>query len=227
MNRSLFWPTLTALIMLATLIGLGIWQLERRDEKAQLMSTIASRQAMAEVRLPANLKPLDHWTWRPVQAGCILEGPPAWLIGNSAAGESGFRHIRVCRRIAGPNILVDIGWSRDQRVPMPITIGIPVVGTVLVSDTPGWAARLVQPTPHDHLFFARDLKQMANDLDPKADQLLVVTRVPTPGLQPSATPKLADIPNNHFMYALQWFAFATVLVVVYGLWVSRQLSGTK
>ncbi len=221
MSRPLFWPTLTTLIMLATLISLGIWQLQRRDEKVRLLGTIATRQAMKEVRLPATLRPLDQWTWRPVQVGCVLEGPPAWLVGNSAAGESGFRHIRVCRRSAGPNILVDIGWSRDQRVPMLITIAIPIVGPALVSDTPGWAARLVQPAPQKHLFFARDLKQMVANLNPKTEPLLVVTRVPTPGLQPSATPKLADIPNNHFMYALQWFAFATVLVVVYGVFVMR------
>ena len=49
-----------------------------------------------------------------------------------------------------------------------------------------------------------------------------VSRAPIASLEASATPKRADIPNNHFMYALQWFAFATVLVVVYGVFMVRQ-----
>ena len=37
------------------------------------------------------------------------------------------------------------------------------------------------------------------------------------GLQPSAPPAVSDIPNNHRSYAVQWFAFAIIAVVIYAL----------
>jgi len=44
-----------------------------------------------------------------------------------------------------------------------------------------------------------------------------------PGLEPSAPPSLDSIPNNHRSYALQWFAFAIIALVIYGLAVRKQL----
>ncbi|HEY8592055.1 MAG TPA: SURF1 family protein [Sphingomicrobium sp.] len=35
------------------------------------------------------------------------------------------------------------------------------------------------------------------------------------GLQPSAQPSLATIPNNHRSYAVQWFAFAAIALVIF------------
>jgi cytochrome oxidase assembly protein ShyY1 len=55
-------------------------------------------------------------------------------------------------------------------------------------------------------------------------QVLLVADTAAPGLQPSATPSLDDIPNNHFAYAMQWFLFAGVAVVIYAiaLWRRRK-----
>ena len=45
---------------------------------------------------------------------------------------------------------------------------------------------------------------------------LVADRAP-PGLEPSARPSLAAISNNHRMYAIQWFVFACIALVIYAL----------
>lgn len=37
------------------------------------------------------------------------------------------------------------------------------------------------------------------------------------GLQPAAAPDLAEIPNNHIGYAVTWFAFAGIALLIYGL----------
>lgn len=37
------------------------------------------------------------------------------------------------------------------------------------------------------------------------------------GLEPSARPSLTAISNNHRMYAIQWFAFAAIALVIYAL----------
>ncbi len=38
-----------------------------------------------------------------------------------------------------------------------------------------------------------------------------------PGLQPSARPSPAIIRNNHLSYAVQWFLFAAIALIIYGL----------
>ena len=52
---------------------------------------------------------------------------------------------------------------------------------------------------------------------------LVAASAP-PGLEPSAAPSLSAIPNNHRSYAVQWFAFALIALVIYGLAVRNRLS---
>ena len=51
---------------------------------------------------------------------------------------------------------------------------------------------------------------------------LVAASAP-PGLEPSATPSLSSIPNNHRSYAFQWFAFAVILLIIYVLEVRQVL----
>jgi cytochrome oxidase assembly protein ShyY1 len=52
--------------------------------------------------------------------------------------------------------------------------------------------------------------------DRRTRMRLVAASAP-PGLEPSAPPSLESIPNNHRSYALQWFSFAAIALVIYGL----------
>lgn len=46
---------------------------------------------------------------------------------------------------------------------------------------------------------------------------------PLAGLQASARPDPRDIPNNHLSYAVQWFLFAGVALVIYALALWKRL----
>ncbi|HJP69100.1 MAG TPA: SURF1 family protein, partial [Sphingomicrobium sp.] len=50
---------------------------------------------------------------------------------------------------------------------------------------------------------------------------LVAASAP-PGLEPAASPSIFNIPNNHRSYAVQWFAFAAIAVVIYVLALRRR-----
>lgn len=52
--------------------------------------------------------------------------------------------------------------------------------------------------------------------DGKSGMRLVAASAP-PGLEASAPPSLETIPNNHRSYAVQWFAFAVIALVIYVL----------
>ena len=44
------------------------------------------------------------------------------------------------------------------------------------------------------------------------------------GLEPSAPPSTESIPNNHRAYAVQWFLFALIALVIYGLALRGRLA---
>jgi cytochrome oxidase assembly protein ShyY1 len=48
-------------------------------------------------------------------------------------------------------------------------------------------------------------------------RMRLVAATAPPGLEASAPPSIDVIPNNHRSYAIQWFAFAAVAIVIYGL----------
>ncbi len=53
--------------------------------------------------------------------------------------------------------------------------------------------------------------------------LLLVADQAAPGLMPSAPPSMAEIANNHLAYAVQWFLFAAVALIIYLLALRRRL----
>ena len=53
----------------------------------------------------------------------------------------------------------------------------------------------------------------------------IVADPPLAGLAANAKPDPNDIPNNHLAYAVQWFAFAGVALVIYGLALRKRGRG--
>jgi cytochrome oxidase assembly protein ShyY1 len=61
----------------------------------------------------------------------------------------------------------------------------------------------------------------------RRNRMRLVAGSAPPGLEPSAAPSLTSIPNNHRSYALQWFAFAAIALIIYGLAVRKRLKEAK
>lgn len=53
----------------------------------------------------------------------------------------------------------------------------------------------------------------------------LVADQPLPGLEASARPDPREVPNNHWSYAIQWFAFALTALVIYALALRKRLAG--
>jgi surfeit locus 1 family protein len=58
----------------------------------------------------------------------------------------------------------------------------------------------------------------------RVTRLRLVAASAPPGLEPSGRPSLSSIPNNHRFYALQWFAFAAIALIIYALAVRKKLA---
>ena len=47
--------------------------------------------------------------------------------------------------------------------------------------------------------------------------LMLVSDTPAAGLDANPGPDLSAVPNNHLAYAVQWFIFAALAGIIYGL----------
>jgi len=190
-------PTLMVAVMVPVMIGLGFWQLHRADWKADLLVRLEA-QAKQPVLETAVLS--DDLEFRRVRLMVDCPDPIAkGRSGKSAAGQVGFSMLLLCSTGAQP-LLVDAGWS----------------------DRPdGWAKRAA-PWPPKGTFAVTGTLVRTGGEGPR--YTLVSEAVPPP-LVPSAPPSLEDIPNNHMAYAVQWFAFAATLGIIYAVYVSRLRRG--
>lgn len=189
-------PTLVVGLAVAAMIALGIWQLDRRHWKESLIERFAANThapAMAFPRPPVG----DEHLYRRASAMCVA--PLDWERrgGRSANGTSGYRMIATCLGggAEGPALKVAMGVTRDPKS-TPEWKGGEVTGTIV------------------HMPDERPLlASMFGKVPPRG--LMLVADTPAPGLEPNAKPDPSEVPNNHLAYAVQWFIFAGIALVIY------------
>jgi len=187
-------PTILVALAVAAMIGLGVWQLERRSEKLAALEQYAAnfgKPEMAFPRLPIG----DQYLFRRATAYCLQVVGWQSQGGRSIKGSNGYRHLAQCRTGAeGAVLLIDMGVAPDPKF-QPVWKGGKVTGTITHAP--------------DH----RPLLAGLFDSEPK--HLMLISEAAARGLEPTARPDLSSVPNNHLAYAVQWFLFAAVASVIY------------
>jgi cytochrome oxidase assembly protein ShyY1 len=189
-------PTILVALAVLTMIGLGVWQLQRRAEKAQALALATANPTRPAVAFP-KLPPVDPAIlFRPSSVHCL--NVVEWQVeaGRAADGSTGYRHIAHCATGAeGPGVLVAIGVGQKP------------------DDKPDWTGGQVEgwisQEPDHRALFTR--------IDGKAPPLrpMLIARTAPAGLKPVAPPVADDLPNNHLAYAVQWFLFAGIAIIIY------------
>lgn len=174
--------TILVLAAVATMVGLGIWQLQRAEWKDSLLATYAVASEMPAIAYPAVPDPDDAPYFRKSSVNCLAVVGWRATSGRSADGRSGWAHIAQCRTAGaeGPGAQVVAGWSERP-------------------DDPDWQGGVVDG------IIAPDSQYI----------IRLVASEPVAGLQKSQPPALEDIPNNHLSYAVQWFLFAGIALVIF------------
>lgn len=211
-------PVIFGLIGAAILIGLGTWQVQRLAWKEGVLAEIEARISDAPIGLPAD-PDAERDRYQPVEVDGVLgQGVLRVLVSRKQIG-AGYRLIaplRTERRV----ILVDLGFIKvDQPLPVLPDGPVRIIGNL------HWPDDRNSSTPDNdvpgNLWFARDLDQMAEQLD--TAPILVVARNLSFS-DPSMTPLPVDtsaIPNDHLGYAFTWFSLAVVWLGMTGVFVWR------
>jgi cytochrome oxidase assembly protein ShyY1 len=189
-------PTIMTAVALPLLIGLGVWQLQRMQWKADMLQRI-ERNRELPVSSIAGIPSFDDLLFRRIRVDltCNL-GRPREQAGRNIKGQSGYAVVFPCAVRGASDSLqrmqVNAGWS-------------PRTGAAATTRPPsGVRTGTVIPVSWG-----------------TGQTLGLVLDEAEPPLVPSAPPTPDTIPNNHRSYAIQWFSFAAILVAVYAAWVRR------
>lgn len=197
MRRLPVLPTLIVALAVATMIWLGFWQLRRAHWKEDLLAQYAIAEAMPAVDLDPLLDgrpPPPPLSFRRALVSChARDAVPDVRAGRSAADLPGQVYYIPCR---------------------PGASGL--AGRIRVNA--GWAER---PDAAARLSLDGLVAGRLGFIE--ADGPVTLTAAtPAPPLSPSQGPSLANIPNNHRFYAVQWFAFAAIALVIYLIALRRR-----
>ena len=239
-RRGVLEPTIFAIAGIAVLIGLGIWQFDRKVWKENLIDTVTARLSQAPQALPARAD------WPKLVGGDSeyrrVAFPAEFLPGEEAlvytAGSNfrpdvqgpGYWVFAPARLAGGSLVMVDRGFipydRKDKATRSPLPQGIvDIVGVMRWPETRG----LFTPAdePNNNLWYLRDPAAIAAAHKwSVAAPFYIEQESPAP---PDGLPKpgklVAALPDNHLQYALTWFGLALGLAGVYVAWMARRFAG--
>lgn len=143
---------------------------------------------------------------------------PLLVLDRAPAEADGFRLARADCTTLTPPAIAGAAPTVDGRDGFRHTARctLPGGGAVLVSLGVGRDPMQTVAAPATRSFTGR--------LVPRAGEpaFLLVAERPAAGLVAEAPPGPDSLPNNHLSYAIQWFAFAATLAIVYVVYVRRR-----
>lgn len=136
--------TIVVLVAVATMIALGVWQLQRATWKEGLLAAYEDNRDRPPIAYPAGATDTDPLLFRRASGVCSSPSDVRATSGRNLQGASGWSHVAQCRANAAPGMSVDIGWSPEFDAPVNWRGG-PVEGVIVPAGKDG--IKLVATTP--------------------------------------------------------------------------------
>ena len=229
-------------LTLALLIGLGVWQLQRRVEKHALIAQLTERVAAAPGALPSPAQ----WSaltpgrdeFRRVRFSATYESRPDAMVYSSGSAirddisGPGTWAFLPARLPAGETVVINTGFvqntmqdrAQQDRAVMRLVTGQPVMLTGYIRFPESAGALTPQQNIARRLWFTRDHMTIARALGwgevapfyIDLEQPVPESGVPKPG------PLDVHLKDDHLQYAITWFGLAGAVLIAFGVWVFGQ-----
>jgi|GEM_PF-17916 surfeit locus 1 family protein len=235
-------PTLITLVMMAGMIGLGAWQIQRLHWKENLIHEIQARMQEPQIDVGLSIIPpedIPNMDYHPGRASGVLQNNHALYLNATSVGtgEGGYDLLTPLLLDGGRYLLVNRGWvpysakeqkpgERDQAtgvgdqsnfVYKPDGL-IEITGILRLPPTEKPWGRPANNVGKNEWFWV-DQPAMAEAADVKEfmPYILQADDAPHDGAWPVGGQTRMDLPNHHLSYAITWFWLAFCLPFIYFL----------
>ena len=232
------WLLATLLVLAGTAlcIRLGIWQLDRLDQRRAFNHQVESMKAMPALDLnqdqPADISDME---WRAVKVTGQYDFANQIALRNQYYGNEYGYHLMTPLRFGDQAVLVDRGWipaesnsaaSDWHKYDEPGTVN--VAGQIRLEQTKPALGGVKDALPANgqklDVWNNANLEQIAAQLPYPVLPVYLQPNVSDDDTEPpipyQPTVELTEGP--HMGYALQWFTFATILFVGYPFFLRKQ-----
>jgi surfeit locus 1 family protein len=239
-SRRWWFATLLVIAAVAVMIRLGIWQLDRLEQRRGFNAQVES----ARVQPVLDLNETQPWDiarmeWRAVQLVGKYDFANQVAIRNQYYASQYGYHLMTPLRSQGTAVLVDRGWIPADGNSTPADwrkydeLGeVTVSGQIRLGQGKPALGGIADALPSDGsklpVWNNADIEQIARQL-PYPILAVYIQEKPHPAdTEPPIPfqPELELTEGPHFGYALQWFTFATILFVGYPFFIRKQESAS-
>ena len=245
-QRGVLGFAIVSLVMVATCLALGIWQLQRRVEKHALISALNERLAAAPEALPAPsqwnaLTPAKDEFRRVSFTATYAKLPDAMIYSSGSAVREdvsgpGTWAFLPAKLPAGDTVVVNTGFvqntmqdrAQQDRAVTRLVTGQPVkltgylrfpeaAGTLTPAENIGKRLWFTR----DHLSIARALGWGEGGKTMAPFYVDLEAPVPESGI-PKPGPLTVHLKDDHMQYAVTWFGLAFAVMIAFGVWWRAQ-----
>jgi surfeit locus 1 family protein len=223
------------------MINLGFWQLQRLEERRERNRNIAAALNQPPLIMTgATMNPAELHFRRVIVQGAF-DNAEAVVIRNQLLGDRPGLHLVTPLRLSGSDqaVLVDRGWiPRGDADPDPASLTVydlsgevTIEGIAYQTQTrPSWLSPLDPPLKEGQTrlvaWFRVDIERIQEQL-PYPLLPIFIKQLPNPkavdDLLPRQESGLALDEGPHLGYTIQWFSFALILAVTYGVFLRQEL----
>jgi len=208
MNKRMIAPVIFGIVGIAILVSLGNWQVRRLIWKEGVLAQMDAQLSGPAQALPE--KPdRERDLYLHVNVSGVMDEGAVHVLSSSPETGPGYRIIVPFTLDSGRRILVDRGLVPEgqKTVQLPLEDGVLDGNLLWMQDPPSFP-----PDLGKNIWFNRDTEALAEALNTEPI-LLVLRKTSQPGA-PFPVAVGLNVPNSHLGYAITWYGFALVWLVM-------------
>jgi surfeit locus 1 family protein len=219
------WPTLITLILLPTLVYLGLWQLDRAEQKSSLLEQKLQRSQHESVTSLVPEMETNSLLWRKAVLSGEFRQSPVFLLDNQVLkSQLGYFVYSPFELHNGNNVLVNRGWvkagaTRDAIPVIQVPQGeMQIKG--IIGAAPFTGLLLAENTDEDlgnGLYRLQHIspEKLLADYGLKLLPQIIRLEPESEGGFTRDWPSPASGKEKNLGYAFQWFAMASALLIIF------------
>jgi len=222
--RVLFWPTVASAAILAVLVALGTWQVQRLAWKNAWIAELRAAEAAPPEPLPPRLEDPASAVFRRFTVTGRFRHDLSVLVGVHERGRQlGVYLFTPLERDEGAPVWIVRGWvpyEAPRAVPNPEG-EVSVMGFLMLPERRGWFTPEDKPAERRFWVFQPEAMNAAVGLPASTPFALAAIGPDRDPPIPQRRP--AQPRNDHLGYALTWYGLAVALVAFWAAWARKLL----